>query len=242
MTSPQHQPWATQAVGHMRHPLFGNVWIKDTNGLDFKQPDLNGKYCNKLYTWLEVDMHGRCWMCCPSWLPYPIGNILENSIEEIWNGEKAQELRKQVFTGKWDYCQTTFCPMIQGDHLNNVSDILQGKEYVLPHEKQALISKSLISEQLPTYINFSNDESCNLKCPSCRTTKLLYTEGPLYDKRKKINDKLVETFLTTPTDRKFGILLLVAEIHGQVKYIETCYIILMVVISPILPLICKLME
>jgi len=138
-------------------------------------------------------------------LPYPIGNILENSIEEIWNGEKAQELRKQVFTGKWDYCQTAFCPMIQGDHLNNVSDILQGKEYVLPHEKQALISKSLISEQLPTYINFSNDESCNLKCPSCRTTKLLYTEGPLYDKRKQINDKLVEAFLTTPTDRNFGI-------------------------------------
>lgn len=204
MAKVTHQPWAADAVGHMNHPLFGNVWIKDTHGLDFKTPKLNGKYCSKLFTWLEVDMHGRCWMCCPSWLPYPIGNVLENTIQEIWNGEKAQELRKQIFTGKWDYCQTAFCPMIQGDHLEDIDSILKG-DRLMAHERHALETKSLTTSELPTYINFSNDESCNLKCPSCRTTKLLYTSGPLYDKRKAINDKLVEAFLTTPTDRDFGI-------------------------------------
>ena len=200
-----HQPWAVDAVGHMTHPLFGNIWIKDTKGLDFENPDLKGKYCNKLYTWLEVDMHGRCWMCCPSWLPYPIGNILEESIEDIWNGEKAQELRKQVFSGEWNYCQTAFCPMIQGEHLPDLRDILDGKKSVLRHELDALKAESLLSAELPTYINFSNDESCNLKCPSCRTTKLLYTEGPVYEQRKRVNDKIVEAFFSKPTDRKFGI-------------------------------------
>ena len=56
--SVEHQPWAAGAVGHMDHELFGNVWIKDTKGLDFKTYDLAGKYCNKLFTWLEGDMHG----------------------------------------------------------------------------------------------------------------------------------------------------------------------------------------
>tara|TARA_B100001778_G_scaffold332742_1_gene339702 strand:- start:2050 stop:3243 length:1194 start_codon:yes stop_codon:yes gene_type:complete len=199
-----HQPWAAGAVGHMDHELFGNVWIKDTKGLDFKTYDLAGKYCNKLFTWLEVDMHGRCWMCCPSWLPYPIGNILEEDIEDIWNGPKAQELRKQIFTGEWNYCQTAFCPLIQGESLRDIKDLLAGHT-LLEHEREALITKSLVSKELPIYINFSNDESCNLRCPSCRTTKLLYTEGPMYDKRKAINDRIVEAFLTTPTDRKFGI-------------------------------------
>ena len=205
MTSSQHQPWSSSASGHMHHPLFGNVWIKDTKGLDYGKHNLKGKYCNKLYTWLEVDMYGRCWMCCPSWLPYPIGNVLEDSLDEIWNGPRAQELRKQVFDSEWNYCQASFCPSIQSNNLPDIQDIIDEKHPVHKHELVALKTKDLKSTALPTYINFSNDESCNLKCPSCRTTKLLYTSGPLYDKRKAINDKMIEMFLTTPTDRHFGI-------------------------------------
>lgn len=205
MSTVKHQPWAAGASGHMTHPIFGNVWIKDTQGLDYKKPDLKGRYCNKLFTWLEVDMHGRCWMCCPSWLPYNIGNILEDSIEDIWNGPKAQELRKQIFSGDWHYCQASFCPVIQSDNLPTIDDVLDGRQSAHDFEKQMLQNKTVTAPVLPTYINFSNDESCNLKCPSCRTTKLLYTSGSLYDKRKAINDKMIEAFLTTPTDRHFGI-------------------------------------
>lgn len=201
-----HQPYAASIEKWQPDPMFGKVWIKDITGLEFVTPDLSGKYCSKLYNWLEVDMWGKCWMCCPSWLPYHIGNILEESIEEIWNGAKAQELRKQIFDGTWNYCQASFCPLIQGDNLPDIKDILDGShQKVNQHELDALKSKSLISTELPTCINFSNDESCNLKCPSCRTTKLLYTVGTEYDRRKIINDKIVEAFLTTPTERKFSI-------------------------------------
>lgn len=205
MSTVKHQPWAAGASGHMQHPLFGRVWIKDTQGLDYKTPNLKGRYCRKLFTWLEVDMHGRAWMCCPSWLPYPIGNVLEESIAYLWNGPKAQELRKQIFSGDWHYCQAAFCPIIQSDSLPTIEDTISGKHYAMDFEKRALENKTPILDELPTYINFSNDESCNLKCPSCRTQKLLYTSGKYYDKRKAINDKIVETFLTDPTDREFGI-------------------------------------
>lgn len=33
-----------------------------------------------------------------------MGNIKQNSFEEIWNGERYQDLRKQFFTGKLNRC------------------------------------------------------------------------------------------------------------------------------------------
>ena len=206
-------PSNPMAKGHL-DPIFGDIWIKDTEGMIDGQKDLAGRYCDKLWTWFEVDMWGKCWMCCPSWLPYSIGNILEDDIKEMWNGPKAQALRQQVFDGTWQYCQHNFCPLIASDKLpslkaakaNARSDIDRSLahtnfNYISDHGEEL----SIIANELPTRINFSNDESCNLKCPSCRPDKILLTEGKLYDTRKLINDKTVEAFLTEPTDRYFSI-------------------------------------
>ena len=187
--SESSRPYSKLSDGRTLDPLFGPVWIKETAGMAATKKDLKGRYCNKLYTWLEVDMWGKAWMCCPSWLPYPIGNVLTDSLEDIWNGAKAQELRNQIFTGNWKYCQHDFCPMIAGDHL----------PYLDSDSPETTIAP------LPTHINFSNDESCNLKCPSCRVDKLLFTEGPLYDRRKEVNDKLIKMLFLEATDRFFSI-------------------------------------
>lgn len=189
--SESSRPFSKLSDGRINDPVFGPVWIKETTGMQSSQKDLKGKYCSKLYTWLEVDMFGKAWMCCPSWLPFPIGNVLENSLEEIWNGKKAQTLRKQIFTGEWKYCQHEFCPLIASDSLPNLSDIENPPTTTIA--------------PLPTHINFSNDESCNLKCPSCRVDKLLFTKGPLYERRKLVNDKLCAMLFSQPTDRKFSI-------------------------------------
>jgi sulfatase maturation enzyme AslB (radical SAM superfamily) len=189
--SESSRPFSKLADGRTVDPLFGPVWIKEIKGMQSSRKNLKGKYCSKLYTWLEVDMYGKAWMCCPSWLPYPIGNVLEESLEEIWNGERAQTLRNQIFTGDWKYCQHEFCPLIASDSLPNLSDVENA-----PNSTVAA---------LPTHINFSNDESCNLKCPSCRVDKLLFTEGPLYERRKVVNDKIYDMLFSTPTDRKFSI-------------------------------------
>lgn len=189
--SESSRPYSKLSDGKTVDPLFGPVWIKETKGMESTQKDLKGKYCEKLYTWLEVDMYGKAWMCCPSWLPYSIGNVLEETLEEIWNGERAQKLRNQIFTGKWNYCQHEFCPLISSDSLPDLSDTDNPPTTTIAN--------------LPTHINFSNDESCNLKCPSCRVDKILYTEGPLYNRRKAVNDKLYEMLFSTPTDRKFNI-------------------------------------
>lgn len=204
--SESSRPHAKDAKGHIEDPVFGRIWIKETEGMQTSKKNLQGRYCNKLYTWLEIDMHGRAWMCCPSWLPYPIGNVLKDSIEDMWNGEKARILRNQIFSGEWNYCQHDFCPMIASDSLPSIEDVKENKNNQYhDFEVEAIKNGNLISTSLPTNINFSNDESCNLKCPSCRTDKLLFTEGPLYERRKQINDKIFNMFFETPSDRKFSI-------------------------------------
>jgi len=189
--SESSRPYTKNSDGQLIDPIFGPVWIKETKGMDIVKKDLSGKFCTKLHTWLEVDMHGKAWLCCPSWLPYSIGNVLENTLEEIWNGEKAQELRNQIFTGEWNYCQQEFCPLIAGDNLPNLKDA----------ENPPTSTRA----DLPVNINFSNDESCNLKCPSCRVDKILFTQGPLYERRKLVNDKLYNMLFNVPTNRFFSI-------------------------------------
>lgn len=185
------RPFTHQSKGHQIDPIFGDVWIKDTEGARDSKKNLEGRYCSKMWDWLEVDMWGKCWLCCPSWLPYFIGNLREQSIKEMWNGPKAQAIRQQVFDGTWQYCQHHFCPEIAEDRLPFLAD--QDKNL------------SVIASELPTRINFANDESCNLQCPSCRVGKILLTEGAMYEQRKFVNDKVVEAFLIEPTDRNFNI-------------------------------------
>jgi len=178
--------------------IFGTTWQRDTDGMSFKKK-LKGRFCNYLFTKFEVNNAGDVWMCCPSWLPYNIGNLFENSVEEIWNGVKARELRNQVFTDEWKYCSHEYCPLIASDTLPSHEEVLKKPE------GRYIKYKSTFVDELPTFINFCNDSSCNLQCPSCRVHFISNVSGKEYEKSKQLNDKLVEYFLTIPTKRKFTI-------------------------------------
>jgi len=163
------------------------------------------KYCHKLFSFLEISTDGSCWICCPAWLPEKIGNILTDDFQEIWNGEVSQNLRNQVYTGDWCYCNHDLCPYIVSDSLPLLEDI-NNDRFLTDYSKDAIKKNKVILEEMPTSIHFSEDRSCNLYCPSCRLEKILLSrESAEYIQKKKINDKICEIFLKTPTDRKFEI-------------------------------------
>lgn len=180
---------------------WDNINFKDSQG-SIDVAGIKGKFCNRPYTWLEINSKGDVYLCCPSWLPYPIGNLLETPMHGIWNGEKAQKIRQQMFTDRWIYCHHTFCPSIAG---NSLMDMSQAKVSENKRIQHIALSQTLIAPELPDQINLANDESCNLSCPSCRTHKINHSKGPDYERRKELNDRIVQTFLTEPTDRAFTI-------------------------------------
>lgn len=113
-------------------------------------------------------------MCCSSWLKTsPIGNIKHQSVDEVWNGKKAQEIRYSILDGSFKYCDHTLCPFLQ-----TVSGEVQRREKVVDVELIKIIKNELtILPYGPREIDCSYDRSCNLSCPSCRSKMIVDSDN-----------------------------------------------------------------
>ena len=120
--------------------------------------------CSRPFQWCEVHPDGSVFLCCPAWLKRPIGNLLQQPIEQIWNGAVAQEIRKSILNGSFHNCSSKRCPYLQEKNwpvqtLATLADDQVGR---------ALSAGSASLDFLPTQLNLCFDHSCNLACPSCR--------------------------------------------------------------------------
>jgi MoaA/NifB/PqqE/SkfB family radical SAM enzyme len=125
-------------------------------------------FCSRPFKWFEVTQVneiGEVYMCCPSWLDTSIGNLQYQAVEEIWNGKKAQELRRSILDGSFKYCNHSRCPFLQ-TILAPVEKVDDVTDEAL---KQVIGKKLTILPYGPREVNCSYDRSCNLSCPSCRT-------------------------------------------------------------------------
>lgn len=129
--------------------------------------------CAKPFKWFEVsgwnEPKGDVFVCCPAWLNTPIGNILAQSVEEIWNGKIAQEIRRSILDGSFEYCDRSRCPFLQ-----TLSGPVQRVEEVRDEDLKIVVDKQLTTLHYgPREINCAYDKSCNLYCPSCRTEHIV---------------------------------------------------------------------
>jgi organic radical activating enzyme len=129
----------------------------------------NGRlFCSKPFEWFEVTQlngMGGVYLCCPSWLDTPVGNLQYQSVDEIWNSPKAQEIRRSILDGSFAYCNRSRCPYLQ-----TKSGPVEKVEAVKDKDLRAVIYQNLIILPYgPKKIVCVYDVSCNLSCPSCRT-------------------------------------------------------------------------
>lgn len=136
-------------------------------------------FCSKPFTWFEVsqgtevDHKGDVYMCCPAWLDTSIGNLKNQSVDEIWNGKKAQNIRRSILDGSFEYCSASKCPFLQ-----TVSGPVQLVEDVEDQDLQKVIEdKLVVLPKGPKEINCSYDRSCNLSCPTCREEVIVEREN-----------------------------------------------------------------
>jgi MoaA/NifB/PqqE/SkfB family radical SAM enzyme len=115
---------------------------------------------------------GDAIMCC--WLKTPpIGNIRDQSVEEVWNGQDAQEIRHTILDGSFKYCDRDACPYLQ-----TVTYDVRKRGKVKDKElKKAIKSELTILPHGPREIICCYDKSCNLACPSCRTKVIVESEN-----------------------------------------------------------------
>lgn len=119
---------------------------------------------------VTIDHSGNCFLCiCEGWLPISVGHIMEfNSLEDIFQNDRAKTLRKDVNDKKFTWCSVDQCGIREQKKLQ--------QQYV---------------------VSINVDESCNLQCPSCRIGLIRKDKGPEYERKVKWTNhiiKLLENF------------------------------------------------
>lgn len=109
------------------------------------------KCCSFPYSYLEIQLEGDCFFCCPSYVKdyISIGNIFEQDFDDIWYGEKAIEFRKSILDGSYSKCNLKICP----EKKNQERDFLE-EDYLNP--------------PYPENVVLSYLSACNVRCVTCR--------------------------------------------------------------------------
>jgi hypothetical protein len=132
-------------------------------------------FCSKPFRWLEVQrypLRGTVYLCCPAWLPRPVGNLLVQSVQEAWNGPDAQALRASILDGSFRYC-THHCPFLH----TRSGPVQRVEEIDDPELLDIIAEERVVLPHSPRWINAAFDRSCNLSCPSCRKEHVVEVDG-----------------------------------------------------------------
>jgi radical SAM protein with 4Fe4S-binding SPASM domain len=115
---------------------------------------MNKGFCPAPFTTLIINADGKVGCCREKGSEHSIGNALEQSLDEIWNGEEIQKWRQEFLTGNVQTCKKE-----QHDMSCNL----------FKHNMELLPLVSYEAIQKGPILRFSPDINgrCNLKCPMC---------------------------------------------------------------------------
>jgi hypothetical protein len=153
--------------GEKSHVLIKNVAV---GGLEYKEY-FKDKYCHHPFHDFEIRADGAVFVCCPSYLPVPIGNIFDvKTPEQLGQSLELKKIKESIKTQDFRYCSWVKCGKIRN-----------GLEAV-PERWEEKFN--------PVEFRLSYDPTCNLWCPSCRTEKIVAT-GSQRDKFLDLTEKIV---------------------------------------------------
>ena len=141
--------------------LFDHYGIDTTKDLEIR------KRCPRPFDTVLIDKQGSCYACeCTSWLPQSIGNLQVKPLGEIIGGGMRRHLQDSIEDGTYRYCNEHQCSYIKsGAVMHSVKDRVR-------------------------HLRLAIDESCNLRCPSCRKGMIFHNEGPSYNLGIRLSDKI----------------------------------------------------
>lgn len=132
----------------------------------FKKKGLPPQFCIVPFSNLILNPSGDIGVCRQKGTEHVVGNILKESLEEIWNGDYLQNWRKEFLTGNIEICKkevATDACHLSPDH------------YVFFPE----IDLKAQQENMPIKLTANFNGKCNLKCTMCDVWMM---ENGLYDR------------------------------------------------------------
>jgi len=142
------------------------------------------RFCARPFRNLEIAESGEAYLCCQGWLPTGIGNMWHQSVSSIWNGERAQAIRRSILDDSFRHCSA--CPL-----LSTVSGCVRYADEVEDPDERSILARGEVSSEGPFHVNLAYDRTCNLSCPSCRTG-LVVASGGHFDALEELQRRLLE--------------------------------------------------
>jgi hypothetical protein len=133
---------------------YSYVLTSHPRGIQYKGKITNT--CNRPWKTVTIDMFTNCILCvCDGWLPKSVGEITNfDRLEDIWRNQTAYTIQEDIKNKKFTWCAVEHCGIKYSSNLESTYQLV-----------------------------FGIDDSCNLKCPSCRRDMRMYKSGPLFDKK-----------------------------------------------------------
>lgn len=151
-----------------------NYRLADWYGIDTAKDLGLSTHCTMPFDTLLVDSKGSCFICdCQAWLPYSVGNLQFQSIEEVFNSARAKHLRNSIKDGSYRYCNEKQCAWLLDKH--NAPG--------WPSKPKSVTVEN---------IRLAVDESCNLSCPSCRTRTIFIKDKHKIRAKTKLTNKIIQ--------------------------------------------------
>ena len=162
----------------------------------FKKKNFIDKICLSPFVSVEISLYGQVSLCgCYNWMPAKIGNIYEQSLQDILDSPLAVQIRQSIIDGTYVFCNESTCGIIRNDLLNDIDNLPDSVAWQIEHPSRF---------QMPNEITLSGDLTCNLSCPSCRTKVI-----KLSDQEQKMQmqyvDILKNNIFSNPTDQEISL-------------------------------------
>lgn len=123
----------------------------------------NDTFCVLPWIHLYVGPDGNVLPCCSADQQQPFGNIEQDTVDQIRNNSKFQQLRQQMIQGeKHSTCERCYFLESQGHKSERT---IQNR--VWGNHAQQFDFTSTTTEQTPVYLDIRLSNLCNLKCRMC---------------------------------------------------------------------------
>lgn len=141
---------------------------------DIKLTDKNvpkdGLLCLQPFTTMTFQAGGVVSCCCLGWTKFGIGNIKDKNIDEMWNSNALQFIRKNIYNFEWQNICNEACPHVSYFTSNNKYvkfSELEKNESLSPEIINDIKKRETVVSSTPAIYNFSNSNVCNLNCLMC---------------------------------------------------------------------------
>ena len=149
-----------------------NQRLFDHYGIDTAKDLRAINRCMRPFDTVLIDKRGSCYACeCQSWLPQSIGNLQIMTMAEILKSNNRRALQSSIEDGTYRFCNEHQCTYLREGGPNDTKELEQGPERVFQ-------------------LRLAIDESCNLRCPSCRKGLVFHKQGREFDLAIGLADKI----------------------------------------------------